>query len=38
MEYQEYVFPYANVVGSTGKDSDIINPWENPMQFCSNNV
>jgi hypothetical protein len=38
MEYQEYIFPYANVVGSTGKDSDIINPWENPMQFCSNNV
>jgi len=38
MEYQEYIFPYADVVGSTATDSNITNPWENPTQICSNNV
>jgi hypothetical protein len=38
MEYEEYVYPYADVVGSTATDSNITNPWENPTQTCSNNV
>ena len=38
MEYQEYVFPYANVIGSTANDSDIVNPWENTIQICPNKV
>ena len=38
MDYQEYVYPYADVVGSTATDSNITNPWENPTQTCSNNV
>jgi hypothetical protein len=38
MEYQEYVFPYAGVVGSTSSDASTSDPWENPTQTCSNNV
>ena len=38
MDYQEYVYPYADVVGATATDSNITNPWENPTQTCSNNV
>ena len=38
MEYQEYIFPYADVIGSTANDSKFINPWENPIDFCPNNV
>jgi hypothetical protein len=38
MEYQEYIYPYADVVGSTSKDLNITNPWENPTETCSNNV
>jgi hypothetical protein len=32
MVYQEYVYPYANVVGSTSTDVNNTNPWENPIQ------
>jgi hypothetical protein len=38
MQYQEYVFPYANKVGSTSIDSNIVNPWENPTNNCSLNL
>lgn len=38
MEYQEYVFPYASVVGSTSSDASTSDPWENPTQTCSNNT
>lgn len=41
MEYQEYKFPYADVIGSTSKDSTFVNPWENPtqpIQICPNNI
>jgi hypothetical protein len=38
MEYQEYIFPYASVVGSTSQNSTITNPWENLIQTCPNNV
>jgi len=38
MEYQEYVFPYASVVGSTSSDASTSNPWENPTQTCSINT
>jgi hypothetical protein len=32
MVYQEYVYPYANQVGSTSTDTNVTNPWENPIQ------
>ena len=32
MVYQEYVYPYADVVGSTSSDTNTTNPWENPIQ------
>jgi hypothetical protein len=38
MEYQEYIFPYAGMVGSTSTDTNSSDPWENPTQTCSNNV
>jgi hypothetical protein len=34
MVYPEYVFPYADVVGSTANDTNVTNPWENPIQSC----
>jgi hypothetical protein len=34
MVYPEYVFPYADVVGSTSNDTNVTNPWENPIQSC----
>ena len=40
MDYQEYKFPYADVIGSTAKNSTFVNPWENsiqPIPNCSNN-
>lgn len=41
MNYQEYKYPYADVIGSTSKDSTFVNPWENPnpsIQTCSNDT
>ena len=35
MEYQEFVYPYANQIGSTSSDSKFVNPWENPTDSCS---
>jgi len=32
MIYQEYVYPYANQIGSTSTDVNAVNPWENPIQ------
>jgi hypothetical protein len=34
MVYPEYIYPYADVVGSTSNDTNITNPWENPVQSC----
>ena len=34
MVYEEYVYPYADVVGATSTDTNNTNPWENPIQSC----
>jgi hypothetical protein len=36
MDYQEYKFPYADVIGSTSKNSSFVNPWENPSPLIQN--